>query len=90
MGNKALALIRTNVERTSPEPGLRPYNTVSFEMKYQFLRQAVLNGQINTKRIPTKNNVADDFTKALPRDVLQALSKVLGMSSRCGSHEQYP
>ena len=57
--------------------------TKHIEMKYHFLRQVTLDGHINTKRVDSKNNLADILTKALPRDSFEALLRALGISVGC-------
>ena len=37
------------------------------DTKYKFLRECVSDGQLYPHRVPSKDNIADAFTKALPR-----------------------
>ena len=53
--------------------------TKHIELKYHFLREMTLSGRINTRRVSTKNNLADLLTKPLPRDAHENLVNGLGM-----------
>ena len=41
--------------------------TKHIDLRYHFIREAVENGKIKMNYIPTSENVADIFTKPLPR-----------------------
>lgn len=49
------------------------------DVKYHFVRHRVVNGHINVVYIPTQSMLADIFTKTLPRDRHQALTRQLGL-----------
>jgi hypothetical protein len=53
--------------------------TKHIELKYHFLREMTLSGRIDTRRVSSKDNLADLFTKPLPRDAHENLTKGLGM-----------
>ena len=44
-----------------------------------FIREAVEDGKITVKYIPTDENVSDIFTKALPKPKFQRLVELLGL-----------
>ena len=48
-------------------------------LRYHFIREAVEDGKINMKYVPTDNNVADIFTKALPKPKFQRMVELLGL-----------
>lgn len=47
--------------------------TKHIELRHHFLREQVLQGTIQMKRIDTKDNLADVFTKALPRATFEGM-----------------
>jgi hypothetical protein len=49
------------------------------DIKYHFLRERVQSGEIAIRYIPTKDNVADLFTKALPSPLFIRLRTLLGL-----------
>lgn len=51
------------------------------ELKYHYLRKAVQKGQISTLRVDSKDNLADIFTKPLPRDAFQELVGKMGLQT---------
>jgi hypothetical protein len=53
--------------------------TKHIDLRYHFIREAVEDGKISVKYIPTNDNVSDIFTKALPRPRFQQLVELLGM-----------
>ena len=53
--------------------------TKHIELKYHFLREMTLSGRINTRKVGTKDNLADLLTKPLPRDAHENLVNGLGM-----------
>jgi hypothetical protein len=53
--------------------------TKHIELKYHFLREMTLSGRIDTRRVSSKDNLADLLTKPLPRDAHENLTKGLGM-----------
>jgi hypothetical protein len=50
------------------------------EVKHHFIREKVEEGTIDTKRVSTRNNIADILTKALPRETHETLITRLGLS----------
>ena len=48
-------------------------------IKYHFLREQVLEKKIKLEYIPSKEQIADIFTKPLPRDSFEYLIQKLGM-----------
>lgn len=48
------------------------------DLRYHFIREAVEDGKICVKYIPTDENVSDTFTKALPRLKFQKMVEILG------------
>ena len=53
--------------------------TKHIDLCYLFIREAVEDGRINMKYIPTDDNVSDVFTKALPRLKFQRMVELLGL-----------
>ncbi|OAX30804.1 hypothetical protein K503DRAFT_704789, partial [Rhizopogon vinicolor AM-OR11-026] len=51
---------------------------------YHFVRTHVKNGTFELQYCPTEDNVADAFTKALPRPRLQKLHALMDLGSACG------
>lgn len=51
-------------------------------MKYHFLREVEAKGDINLKFCSSEEQVADIFTKALPRNKFQFLRMKLGVSEK--------
>ncbi|KAJ0444073.1 putative RNA-directed DNA polymerase [Helianthus annuus] len=49
------------------------------DLDYHFLRELVLSGQLATKYIPTKLQVADIFTKSLPKSSFYQLRDQLNI-----------
>jgi hypothetical protein len=53
--------------------------TKHIEIKYHFLREMTLSGRINTRRVNSKDNLANLLTKPLPRDTFENLVQGLGL-----------
>jgi hypothetical protein len=53
--------------------------TKHIELKFHYIRRMVLEGEIDTKRVDSKNNLADIFTKALGREDFERLREMLGL-----------
>jgi hypothetical protein len=53
--------------------------TKHIDIRYHFIREAVENRMITVKYVPTKENLADIFTKALPRPEFEHFVKKLGL-----------
>ncbi|KAE8180022.1 hypothetical protein CF336_g9439, partial [Tilletia laevis] len=51
-----------------------------FDLKYHFTRDRVRRGQLKVSRVDTNNNLADIFTKVLPRGKLEVARRRLGLS----------
>ena len=51
------------------------------DVKHNFIREKVEEGLIDTQRVNTKDNLADVFTKALPRSTHEELVKRLNLHS---------
>ena len=56
--------------------------TKHIAIKYHYLREVEANGDIKLKYCSTKNQLADIFTKALPRDRFQLIRSMLGVSDK--------
>lgn len=54
--------------------------TKHIDVKYHIIREAHVGGQINVNYVGTNDQVADLFTKPLPRDRFERLRGLLGMS----------
>jgi len=54
--------------------------TKHIAVTYHYLRGAVARGQLKVVYVPTHENVADLFTKALAREKFQKLRTALGMT----------
>jgi hypothetical protein len=55
--------------------------TKHIDLRYHFIREAVEDGKINVKYVPTDDNVSDIFTKPLPRPKFQRFVELLGLRS---------
>ena len=55
--------------------------TKHIDLRYHFIREAVEDGKINVKYVPTNDNVSDIFTKALPRPKFQQMVELLGLTN---------
>ena len=66
--------------------------TKHIDLRYHFIREAVEDGKIEMKYIPTDENVSDIFTKALPRPKFERFQESLGLRSaeNDGDNEQKP
>jgi hypothetical protein len=53
--------------------------TFKHYLQYHFIREAVEDGKIEVKYIPTDNNVSDIFTKPLPRPKFVKFVEMLGL-----------
>ncbi|KAI2732949.1 hypothetical protein DTO013E5_10235 [Penicillium roqueforti] len=49
-------------------------------LRWFFVKDAVAQGHINILRVDTKQNAADGFTKALPKEQFRAFLKLIGMT----------
>ena len=50
------------------------------DLRYHFIREAVEDGKVKMEYIPTADNVADIFTKALPKPRFQQFVALLGLA----------
>ena len=53
--------------------------TKHIEVHYHYVRERLSAEEINLAYVPTQDNLADLFTKALPREKLEAFRKALGL-----------
>ncbi|KAI5076587.1 hypothetical protein GOP47_0008652 [Adiantum capillus-veneris] len=53
--------------------------TKHIEVYYHYVRERLSAGEINLAYVPTQENLADLFTKALSHENLKAFRKVLGL-----------
>ena len=53
--------------------------TKHIEVHYHYVRERLHAGDIDLVYVPTQDNVADIFTKALPREKFEAFRKALGL-----------
>ena len=53
--------------------------TKHIEVHYHYVRERLHAGDIDLAYVPTQDNVADLFTKALPREKFEAFRKALGL-----------
>ncbi|KAH7422711.1 hypothetical protein KP509_12G021500 [Ceratopteris richardii] len=53
--------------------------TKHIEVHYHYVRERFHVGDIDLVYVPTQDNVADIFTKALPREKFEAFPKALGL-----------
>ena len=53
--------------------------TTHIEVHYHHVKERLSAGEINLAYVPTHNNLADLFTKALPREKFRAFCKALGL-----------
>ena len=49
------------------------------EVYYHYIRERFSAGEISLAYVPTQENIADLFTKALPREKFEAFRKALGL-----------
>ena len=56
-------------------------NTKHIPIKYDFLREQVLEQKVKLEYVPSKEKVADIFTKPLPREAFEYLRQKLGVLS---------
>ena len=61
--------------------------TKHIEIKYHFVREATGKGEIELKYCNTKEQAADIFTKALPRQRFELLREILGVTQMCIKEE---
>jgi hypothetical protein len=57
-------------------PKMRP-RTRHINMKYHHFREAVAKGRITIEHVSTTNQLVDELTKHLPRDLFVRLRKVI-------------
>lgn len=57
--------------------------TKHIDVKFHFIRDANSTGQVNTKRVDTKNNVADVLTKGMAGQRHMEMMQQLGMVRAC-------
>ena len=53
--------------------------TKHIEVHYHYVRERFSAGEISLAYVPTQENIADLFTKALPREKFEAFRKALGL-----------
>ncbi|MCO5552826.1 hypothetical protein L7F22_006343 [Adiantum nelumboides] len=53
--------------------------TKHIEVHYHYVRERLLAGEISLAYVPTQDNLADLFTKALSREMFEAFGKALGL-----------
>ncbi|XP_055811856.1 secreted RxLR effector protein 161-like [Solanum dulcamara] len=53
--------------------------TKRIDIKYNFVRDIVVSGEINLQYIPTREMIADPFTKAISRDLFEKHVEALGL-----------
>jgi hypothetical protein len=53
--------------------------TKHMDIRYHFIREAVENGTIIITYVPSTENIADIFTKALPRPLFEKFRTGLGL-----------
>ncbi|MCO5603359.1 hypothetical protein L7F22_057509 [Adiantum nelumboides] len=53
--------------------------TKHIEVHYHYVRERLSAGEISLAYVPTQDNLADLFTKALSREKLEAFRKALGL-----------
>ena len=53
--------------------------TKHIDIKYNFMRDVVANGEITLQYIPTREMIANPFTKAISRDLFEKHVKALGL-----------
>ena len=53
--------------------------TKHIKVHYHYVRERLSAGEISLVYVPTQDNLADLFTKALPREKFEAFRKALGL-----------
>ena len=53
--------------------------TKHIEVHYHYVKERLSAGEISLVYVPTQDNLADLFTKALPREKFEAFCKALGL-----------
>ena len=61
--------------------------TKHISIKYHFIREAEANKEIELKHCKTEEQVADIFTKALPRGKFELLRDMIGVTEMCTKEE---
>jgi hypothetical protein len=61
--------------------------TKHIEVKYHYGRQCIENGDVEIKRVDTKNQIADGFTKALGRTDFNKFKDMLTLKDWNGNHD---
>ena len=61
--------------------------TKHIAIKYHFVKEAASKGEIELKYCNTKEQAADIFTKALPRQRFELLREILGVTQMCIKEE---
>jgi len=61
--------------------------TKHIPIKYHFLREKVLGKKVKLEYVPSKEQVADIFTKPLPREAFEYLRQKLGVFSANKKHK---
>ena len=56
-------------------------NTKHIPIKYHFLREQVLEQEVKLEYVPSKEQVADIFTKPLPKETFEYLREKLGVDA---------
>ena len=56
-------------------------NTKHIPIRYHFLREQVLEQKVKLEYVPSKEQVADIFTKPLPKEAFEYLRQKLGIVS---------
>ena len=62
--------------------------TKHIDIQYHFIREAVEDGKLAVAYIPTDDNTADIFTKALPKTKFKQFVELLGLCVICGSPDR--
>jgi hypothetical protein len=55
------------------------------DIKHHWIHEAVKVGDITVNYIPTEDNIANLFMKALPRPQFEKLVKMMGLHSKAGN-----
>jgi hypothetical protein len=54
------------------------------DVQHHFVREKVASGEVEVQFVPTKDQIADGLTKALPKDSFYAFRRALGIESENG------
>ncbi|GJZ43567.1 hypothetical protein Tco_0590822 [Tanacetum coccineum] len=67
------------------EPGVQK-GARHYHRRYHYVRECIELGEINLLKVHTSNNLADPFTKALPKGKLTQHARSIGLHANIEAH----